>query len=66
MCACNKPEPRRTRTLPPPGVRSATIVTSNPGRAFTPATPQPVQAMDADRVRIEQLRRESIRRTFGH
>lgn len=65
MCSCNRSEPRRTRTAPTTATitRNTQVVTAN-----VPPNPQPsisIQTMDPERLRIEQLRREAIRRSFG-
>lgn len=65
MCACNRAEPRKSR----PTADVAIIRNSSP--PSTPVNPLPtstsftIQSMDPDRLRIEQLKRETIRRTFG-
>ena len=64
MCACSKPS-RQPRTVR----GSSIIVTRNTvTTTITPAPPNTltsVQSMDPNRLRIEQLRREAIRRSFG-
>lgn len=67
MCGCSKPS-RQVR----PARTTTTVITRNsPLSAAMPHTPSPpntltsIQAMDPERLRIEQLRREAIRRSFG-
>ena len=65
MCGCARPRPVArgsrgvivTRNAAPP-------VRSSPNPA-PPNTLTLTQAMDPERLRIEQLKREAIRRTFG-
>lgn len=66
MCSCTKPsrQPRATRSTP------VTVITRNiPAVVVPAASPQTsntvIQTMDPERLRIEQLRREAIRRSFG-
>lgn len=69
MCSCNRNEPRRTR----PTANTTAIITRNTQVITSGVTPNPPQqpvnpiipSMDPDRLRIEQLRREAIRRSFG-
>jgi hypothetical protein len=69
MCGCTKPSrsPRTTR----PGFPITIASRSGPTSGAVPPSPSPpntltaIQAMDPERLRIEQLRREAIRRSFG-
>lgn len=63
MCACSKAsrQPRPTR--------SATTITRNSPLATSQVQSVPrssfIQGMDPERLRVEQLRREAIRKSFG-
>lgn len=65
MCGCAKAsrQPRPTRSA------QVTVFTRNTPAVVIPANPvssnTSIQAMDPERLRIEQLRREAIRRSFG-
>jgi hypothetical protein len=64
MCACNRTEPRRSR----PTADVTIVRSSNPAASPLPdpsSTSFAIQTMDPERLRIEQLRREAIRRSFG-
>lgn len=65
MCGCARPsvQPRPTRSS------QVTVFTRNTTSVVVPANPASasgsIQSMDPERLRIEQLRREAIRRSFG-
>jgi hypothetical protein len=67
MCGCAKPsrQPRQTRSSPVVIVSRNTPTISTTNSPAPPNTLTAIQAMDPDRLRIEQLRREAIRRSFG-
>lgn len=67
MCSCNRTQPRRTRTANTSATitrNTQTIVAGIPNNPPISGNTT-IQAMDQDRLRIEQLRREAIRRSFG-
>ncbi len=68
MCGCSRAlEPRRTRSVTStfvsrnqPAIIAGTILPEAPPNTLTA-----IQAIDPERLRIERLRREAIRRSFG-
>jgi hypothetical protein len=64
MCQCSREEPRRSRPVSTFVSRNQQIVGAPQRQSTTPVS-NFFNSLDPERLRIEQLRRESIRRSFG-